>query len=120
MSDHRRVAIQESVASCGICTMSGFSSDASVKDIVFQLASSLYHPAKGRPYEFVIWSDTAKSKGSDVAKYLGEYENTLTESDWAENSKTGNQIKVFVWQIPHAEFRAWYGKQRISRIKANA
>lgn len=117
MSDHGRVTIQQLSLSCGVLGLSGFSSDATVEDISFQLASYLYHPAKGTPAEFVVFSDTPNSKGHDVSKYLLVFGGILVESPWAENSKTGNLIKVFTWQIPHTQFKEWYQNERISRIK---
>ncbi len=118
MADHARIQIRDSSISCGVLEIYGFLSDAKDEDIAFQLASHLFHPSKGVPAAFVIWSDTWQSVGHKFACFLeNEFYEELMESEPTENPRTGNTIFVWVWTIPHEKFKQWYQKQRIEKFK---
>lgn len=117
MADNHHVQIMGTQASCGVLQLSGLTSDPD--KILYALAAYLYHPSRGNPAAFVMWSDTDESNGIKLFEAIASRfeDNDLTETDWAENPKTSNMIKVFLWQIPHEEFKAWYIEQRVIRAK---
>lgn len=103
--------------SCGVGQLYGITSDP-IK-VLYAIATQLYHPARGTPYAFVMWSDTEESNGEKLIAFITELfdDNHLTETDWVENPKTSNKIKVFIWEIPHEELKEWYLKMRVERAK---
>lgn len=129
MDDHH-VSITQSAASCGILELSRLSSDPA--KVLYALASHLYHPSRGSPAAFVMWSDTANSNGANLFDYIEtrnswgtrlsprieHFADNLVIAGEEENPKTGNVISVFVWTIPHEEFRKWYMDQRVERAKS--
>ena len=113
--DNHHVTVSGSQISCGVAQLFGISSDE--EKVLYALANYLYHPSRGSPVAFAMWSDTPKSNGDKLAYLVGEKWGKLEETDWVENPKTSNNIKVFVWEIPHKEFKEWYVKQRVKRAK---
>lgn len=121
--DNHHVYISESQASCGIIELSRLSSDP--RKVLFAIASRLYHPARGNPASFILWSDVKDSNGVKFMKYVEvtrlHSKNSSIESvkqgKWIENPKTGNEITWFMWEIPHKWFKIWYNEERIRKIK---
>jgi hypothetical protein len=113
--DNHHAQITGSSASCGILEVSH--PDADSKKVAYSIASHLYHPSRGNPVAFAMWSDLVESNGAKLAAYLGENFGGITETSSCENPKTGNEIQVFIWTIPHEEFRKWYKETRISIAK---
>lgn len=119
--DARHVHIQELPGSCGVVSLSQFNS--SVDQILFALASYLYHPSRGQPCAFVVWSDINHEGAfgellwEHLTKKLKFVNKIALRSFPEENPKTGNIIRVYTWAIPHEQFREWYKQERIERIK---
>jgi hypothetical protein len=121
--DNHSVYISESRMSCGVLELSNITTDND--KVLYQLASHLYHPARGNPAAFVMWSVTVHGDtGWHLYKHI-EKEFVMMQgwpdgrwcSEVAENPKTGNRIVVLGWQIPHEQFRNWYKETKIARIK---
>lgn len=120
--DNHHVHISSSGMSCGVLELSGITAEP--EKVLYALASHLYHPARGTPAAFVIWSDVVPdSNGHKLSRFL----NTtwagmpalcyVTMSKVRENPKTSNPIAIFTWAIPHVAFKAWYVKERVKRAK---
>lgn len=112
--DHERINIHQSTMSCGVMELSRISEDTA--DAVYALASRLYHPARGNPCAFFIWSNLrwADDLGDFVTK--NEFGHIATVGP-QENPRTGNQIYVHLWSIDHEMFKKWYIAQRVARMK---
>jgi hypothetical protein len=122
--DNHHVYISDSRASCGILELSDFKSDS--RKVLYALANHLYHPARGTPASFVMWSDiileTGLSNGGQLFKTIedtfgGIGGGGLLGSDVVENPKTSNEIQVYLWTIPHEKFREWYKQERVRRAQ---
>lgn len=116
--DNHHVNITGSSISCGVIELSRIESDS--KKVLYALASYLYHPSKGTPAVFVIWSDLRESNGTSLAKEIEKYFSKygrMYATEFAENPKTSNEICVWFWEIPHKEFKEWYVTERIERAK---
>lgn len=113
LMDNHHVHIQQSPASCGISELYGYSSDPD--KVLYALASHFYHPSRGNPSAIVMWSDVAGGNGSLLfTKIVDTFDK---DSIWftapVENPKTGNLISLFIWIVPHQEFREWYKQARV-------
>ena len=114
--DNHHVSISRSLISCGVIELSNF--HGTLGQVLFALASNLYHPSRGHPAVFVIWSDVEESFGEQLSIEIHNvFGQRPLESNSAENPLTGNYIAVYVWQIPHEKFKDWYKKERIRRIE---
>ena len=117
--DNHHVYISESQASCGVLELSKLGSDP--EKILYALSSRLYHPSRGNPSAFVMWSDTEESNGVKLANFICDgttfSHGVLLQSGWIENPKTSNDIAVFLWQIPHEQLKTWYKAYKINKIK---
>lgn len=116
MADNHHVHISSSSASCGLLELSGLTSDP--EKILFALANYLYHPSRGSPGAFVLWSDTEESNGVKLNEFLIHLflNNDLPKvSNWVINPKTSNNIRVWVWEIPHTQFKEWYKQKRVEK-----
>lgn len=118
--DNHHVNIQTSAMSCGVLTCNSFGEDS--RKILFAMASRLYHPSRGYPAAIYLWSDLSStdSRGNRLANFIEDQQlgaNLLTSQDHIENPVTGNEISLFTWIIPHEEFKEWYKKERLNRIK---
>jgi hemolysin-activating ACP:hemolysin acyltransferase len=112
--DHERVNIHTTSMSCGVLELSRISAD--IEDVLYAIATRLYHPARGEPAAFIVWSDiVTETTLADVVdtKKFGK----MTTSYCMDNPKTGNPIVVFTWAIYHEPFKAWYSRERVARIK---
>lgn len=115
--DHTSININTSMMSCGVLELSRISD---IDRAIYQLASRLYHPARGEPAAFVLASDVHNEKNNTDAFFekMESLENLKTfDSPAAENPKTGNMIFVTVGIINHINFKKWYTKERIRRLK---
>ncbi len=114
--DRPHVNIYTANSSCGILELSGIASDP--KGVLYAIASRLYHPSRGAPAAFVMWSDVKESNGDFLYHEIKEhYGGGLMRSEPAENPRTGNFIRVYCWTIPHKTLKSWYKKEQIARIK---
>lgn len=123
--DNHHVQIAGSQISCGIGQLYSLTSDP--EKILYALANHLYHPARGTPYAAVLWSDTQDSNGEKLFEYLeekfdrGEEYGSAIEGDfplrlsWFTNPKTGNDIALYTWVIPHERFKQWYIDERVKK-----
>lgn len=116
--DHQGINIRTSSASCGILELSRIS--AETDRILFQVGSYLYHPSRGEPAAFLYWSDLnePETPGNRLLKRIKELKLAkIYETNPAENPKTGSVISVITAEINHINFKNWYKKERINRIK---
>lgn len=115
--DEHHVRISPANASCGILELSGITGDA--KKVLYAIATPLYHPSRGRPAAFLLWSDIAI--GSNGVKLAQEWRaifgNQHFESNEIENPITSNLIKIWCAIIPHEAFKKWYIEERVVRAK---
>lgn len=115
--DNHYVNIASSSASCGVVELSGISSEP--VNVLYGLATRLYHPSRGSPAVFAMWSDVPESNGQKLWSEIGNRFgfNALLRSEYGDNPLTGNPICIYIWQIPHECFRDWYKLARIARLK---
>ncbi len=113
--DHQRVSISHSAMSCGVLELSSISDD--LNGVLYALASRLYHPARGEPAAFFVWSDIIRASDLFIFAINKGGFGEVSVSCVAENPKTGNQIEVYTWKINHARFKEWYADERVKRIK---
>lgn len=117
--DHSRVNISALSISCGVLGLDRISDD--IPGVLYQIASRLYHPARGDPVAIIVWSDAeseGKTNGEQLSDLIGLRDlGWVSTSASAENPKTGNNIYMVSWIIDHTKFKAWYAAERIRRIK---
>jgi hypothetical protein len=114
--DHDRVNISTSAMSCGVRELSRINEDT--EGVLYALGTNLYHPGRGEPCAFYVWSDiageyTASNRLKDDVELnkLGFVEvSTITD-----NPRTGNPIMIFIWNIDHEIFKRWYAEKRVAR-----
>ena len=116
--DHDRVNITTTSMSCGILELSRINEDTT--GVLYALGSRLYHPSRGNPCAFFIFSDVAD--GGDTASsrlcgLIGELKlGSVTMSPLTENPRTGNIIVTYTWAIDHAVFKKYYAKKRSEKL----
>ena len=116
--DHESVNIRSTTMSCGVMELSRINDD--VEKVLYQLASSLYHPSRGNPCAFFVWSDVVEGDTNSQRLQIEVERKNLggvSPSSFVENPRTGNLILIYVWTIDHARFKAWYRKERVRRIR---
>jgi len=113
--DNHHAHFAGSQISCGVLQMYNLGSDPG--KILYALATNLYHPSRGTPYAFVMWSDTKESNGQKLADEIDEEFGFLQQSEWVENPKTANEISIWTWMIPHETFKEWYIQQRVEKAR---
>ena len=118
--DHERVNISATSMSCGVLQLSRINSETGA--VLYALASRLYHPARGDPAAFFVFSDVAmggtRTSSDDLERAVKCHDfGSVSRSGIVENTKTGNYILVFTWAINHTKFKAWYGEERVKRLK---
>ena len=117
--DNHHVSISSSPASCGILELHGLTSIP--ENVAYGLATRLYHPSRGSPAGWALWSDVASiaANGGIFYEFLRRIFTVAPPfaTGVVENPLTGNPIQIYYWAIPHAEFRAWYRDERIRRMK---
>jgi hypothetical protein len=113
--DHSRVHISTTAMSCGIAELSGWKTD-DPKGLLYQLASYLYHPSRGSPVAFFVWSTVVQDEF--LINLVRELDlGGVVCSDVQDNPKTGNAIRVITWSIDHETLRKWYRNERVKRAK---
>lgn len=114
--DHRVIDINELPISCGIVGISRMSDEQERN--AFALATHFYHPARGNPPAFVMWSNiaTEETNGHRFANFMRPF-GEVTESLTALNPKTGNYIRIWTFRIDHEAFKKWWIEERIKRAK---
>lgn len=114
--DHERVNISRSQISCGVMELHRIGDDT--EDVLYAIASRLYHPSRGYPCAFFIFSDVDEESAS--SRLFGKVQllkiGTITVSPRSENPQTGNVIIVYTWLIDHERFKTWYSAKRISKL----
>ena len=116
--DHESVNIRSTTMSCGVMELSRIDDD--VEKVLYQIASSLYHPSRGQPCAFFVWSDISHGTTSSYRlrdKINKENFGSVELSENAENPRTGNIIMVYVWAVRHRRLKAWYRKERVKRMR---
>ena len=114
--DNHHVEISPARASCAILELNHISSDP--QKVLYAVASYLYHPARGRPAAFVLWSDVVEGNGAVLAQACWQHNlGDMTNPAPVENPITSNYIKVWLCQINHEVFKKWYVDERVARAK---
>ena len=121
--DHESVNIRSTTMSCGVMELSRISDD--VEKVLYQIASHLYHPSRGAPCAFFVWSDVVLDESTDCDTNADMLRHVVLKKEFgdislshpAENPRTGNYIVVFMWKIHHNMFKAWYREERVRRMR---
>ena len=117
--DHERVNYSNLSISCGVAGINRISGET--EEAVYAIASRLYHPSRGDPAAFLVWSDIVTDSFNpavQLARYFNENGlGLVSESSPSENPKTGNIISVFVCLILHEQFKDWYKIQRGKKLQ---
>ena len=117
--DHESVNIRSTTMSCGVMELSRIDSD--VGRVLYQLASHLYHPSRGSPCAFFVWSDLGGPQQTTADELdravLGKELGRMNYSPITENPRTGNLILVYTWTIEHTKFKSWYRNERVKRMR---
>ena len=118
--DNHHVTILNSSMSCGVIELSHITAD--LDKVMFAIANYLYHPAKGSPVAFILWSDVFELSNGynlyiDLVDNCSRFAASLQRSEQVINPKTGNMIFVCIWEISHEAFKKWYIEQRVERAK---
>jgi hypothetical protein len=125
--DHSRVNIDHSSISCGVRELSRMSDEA--EENLFAIANSFYHPSRGQPPAFCIWSNLDGKEGTLVNGGEGTNGHRLAKeitslgfgkvikSDPSINPNTGSIIAVWTWIVDHEPFKKWYKAQKIEKLK---
>lgn len=114
--DHERVTISRSQISCGVMELSRIGGDT--EDVLYAIGSRLYHPSRGDPCAFFVFSDVYTDTSADRLQREVTILNlgSVRVSGKAENPHTGNTIVVYTWMKDHERFKAWYSKQRVAKL----
>lgn len=119
--DHSRVDISSTTASCGIVSLSRMSDEP--EENLFVIANHFYHPSRGQPPAFVLYSNimdhdraTSSSRFTEVVAKLGM--GVITRTPSALNPKTGNPIVAWIWTIDHEKLKTWYQSKRVEKLRS--
>lgn len=120
MADHTRINLQHQSFSCGIMSLSGLTTN-NYNEVAFAIASRLYHPSRGEPVAYLIWSDLAANTDGTSLNQLSNWMASkgfvsISKSPTAENPRTGNIIVVTTLLIHHEVFKEWYSKERARKF----
>lgn len=119
--DHKRVDIYTSHISCGVAQFARISDE--IPETMFAIANSFYHPSRGNPPAFAMFSNVHIKEGtnadrlSDFIQKRDKDFGTVFTSWPAINPHTGNPIKIYVWTINHENLKEWYKQEKIERLK---
>lgn len=125
--DNHHVSISSSSASCAILELSGIAADAD--KVLYAVATRLYHPARGNPAAFLMWSDVCElvgnsgdvrcTNGVNLYSHIRDHKicSGLLSSNIVENPLTGNPIRVWLAEINHTAFKNWYRDERVRRAR---
>lgn len=119
----KQARFDKSHVSCGVVEVHHLPDEAP-NTTVFAIANHLYHKANGRPAAFVLFSDVVSksvlgltaSRGQILAEEIKGLGFDVFESKKEINPKTGNTIRVWLWQVDHTKFRKWYTEEYVNRI----
>src|SRR5690349_15661953 len=99
--DNHHVSLTSSSASCGVLEAHGITSDS--EKVLYAIASRLYHPSRGQPAAFLLWSDISSKESNGgmlfmaIEKIFGRRDggvgSGLQSSEVCENPLTGNNIQ---------------------------
>lgn len=116
--DHDRVNINSSGMSCGVMELSRINEDT--EGVLYALGSRLYHPSRGNPCAYFIFSDIIGEGETNSGKLVKAVNRMclggVTRSEVAENPRTGNFIAIFMWSINHKAFKKWYSEARVKKL----
>ena len=117
MNNGEHVTLSRSNISCGITEAYRLGEDS--EKVLYRIATHFFHPASRDKAAYLMFSGLSDGNAAkfakEIAKHFGDTKLLLTGG--AENPNTGNIIYVWLWEIPHAEFRAWYVNERVERAK---
>ena len=122
--DHARINVNSSGISCGVKELSRMSDEAD--ENLFAVANAFYHPSRGNPPAFCVWSNLDDmtingGEGTNGHRLQAAIEKhgfgTVIKSDPALNPNTGNAIAVWTWLIAHEPFKKWYKKKKIEKLQ---
>jgi hypothetical protein len=116
--NHSRVDIRNTSISCGVVEISRLADE--IEDVLFSVANHFYHPARGEPPAFVMWSNLGDiaTNGHRFATRVHTLLGSVAQTGNALNPKTGAVICVWVWTVNHEPFKAWYKEEKVRRLKA--
>ena len=106
----------KSFISCGVLEVHHLPKQSASKT-VFSIANALFHKANPRPAAYIIFSDVVdknnNSRGEQVAEHIEKIKGhgVLIKTNPKINPKTGNLIKVWLWEINHEAMREWYKEE---------
>lgn len=108
----------KSHCSCGIVEVHHLPKN--ITQTVFSIANHLYNKANPRPAAFVLFSDVVDGedeRGTRLANALEKLNCGLLLKTLKEvNPKTGNTIRVWIWDVNHDKFRKWYQEELANRV----
>jgi hypothetical protein len=89
--------------------------------VLYAVAARLYHPSRGQPCAFFVFSDVMDEDGAPSRALVNQI-NTLgfgsvMYTPPAENPRTGNGVIVYVWTIHHENLKRWYAEKRVEKMK---
>ena len=113
----QQLQFSKSNISCGVMEVHHLPDQSGTK-MLFGVACALYHKANPRPTAFVIFSDTVDSeRGQRLADaFVSTKVGNQIVLGPVVNPKTGNLIKVWLWELEHESFRKWYQNELANRI----
>jgi hypothetical protein len=118
--DHTRVNIHPTQMSCGVMELSRINDD--VVGVLYAIAGRLYHPSRGDPCAFFVFSDVVEETSTNSSRLVAKIAELGLGAvgvgpGVAENPKTGNMIVVYTWLIEHILFKEWYAKERVRKLR---
>lgn len=122
--DHARVNINSSNISCGVRELSRLSDEADAN--LFAIANSFYHPSRGQPPAFCIWSNIDDlsynggegTNGHRLAAFIEKNRfGEITKTGRALNPNTGNPICIWTWAVDHDKLRKYYKAMKIKKLQ---
>lgn len=93
---------------------------------LFAIANTFYHPSRGQPPAFAVWSNLDDmtinggegTNGHRLQKAITAHDfGTVVKSDPALNPNTGNPIAVWTWLVDHKNFKKWYKEEKIKKLQ---
>ena len=114
--DHERVNCSTTPISCGVMELSRYDSD--VEAVCYSVGARLYHPARGEPVAYLIWSDIVEGTGHILSRFIEDKQlGIVTRAIPKENPKTGNIITVWTCCIDHLVWKNWYALKRQEKFQ---
>lgn len=95
--------------------------DSEIDPVLFAIASRLYHPSRGAPCAYFMFSDVTSEDGVPsralATTILEQDFGVILQTDATENPRTGNDVIIYVWTINHERFKAWYAEERVKKMR---